>query len=75
MPISFMTIALSVGAGIAPLAGLMAFTVSYGEYLKHFPDKRKAMGMALRSAFFAFAFFLALAVAIGLALPSFVGRR
>ncbi|HEX7666081.1 MAG TPA: hypothetical protein VF407_16250 [Polyangiaceae bacterium] len=68
-----MSIALVVGAVIAPIAGLMAFAVAYGEYAKHFPERRKPLLLALRSGFFAFAFFSALAVAIGFALPFLVG--
>jgi hypothetical protein len=40
------------------LAALCAFVITYGEYLKHFPDKRKPLIMAARSALAAFTFFM-----------------
>jgi hypothetical protein len=40
------------------LAALCAFIITYGEYLKHFPNKRKPLIMAVRAALAAFAFFI-----------------
>jgi len=40
------------------LAALCAFIITYGEYLKHFPDKRKPLIMAAKAALAAFTFFM-----------------
>jgi hypothetical protein len=43
-------------------AALCAFVITYGEYLKHFPDKRKPLKMAAQTALAAFAFFMLVSV-------------
>ncbi len=46
-------------------AGLAAFLVTYGEYSRHFQEKKRVTKLALEAAFVAFLFFTLLA---GLAL-------
>lgn len=46
------------------LAALSAFIITYGEYLKHNPDKRKPRKMAVQAALAAFLFFMALTLVI-----------
>jgi len=47
-----------LGVVFSTLAALCAFVITYGEYLKHFPDKRKPLKMAAQMALAAFAFFM-----------------
>jgi hypothetical protein len=51
-----------IGAIFSTLAALCAFVITYGEYLKHFPDKRRPLKMALKMALAAFAFFMLVSV-------------
>ncbi|TRZ89615.1 hypothetical protein D4R89_05880 [bacterium] len=39
------------------LGALCAFVITYGEYLKHYPDKKRPLKMAAQTALAAFAFF------------------
>lgn len=48
---------LLVGAVFGLLAGACAFLIAYGEYQRHFPDKRTPVRMALQTALPAFLFF------------------
>jgi len=42
----------------SPLAGVLAFVITYMEYAKHFVDRRKVLRQAWRAALAAFLFFL-----------------
>lgn len=53
-----------VAAVFSVLGALAAFIITYGEYLKHFPDKKRASKMALRTAMASFFFFMLLSVAM-----------
>jgi len=59
---------------IAAIAGCfaaaMAYLISYQEYLRHFPDKRKPRMMALEAALFAFAFFFGIGVILAVVTPA-----
>ncbi len=68
-----MGVALMVGLAFAPIAGAMAFLISYDEYSRHYTEKRTPALMALRSGLFAFAFFMILSVGIGFAMPLLAG--
>ena len=55
-------------AGI--LAGIMAYLISYEEYLHHFPDKSGPRKMALEAALLAFAFFFGIGIILAVVLPA-----
>jgi len=44
------------------LAALSAFIITYGEYLKHYPDKKRPLKIALNMALATFAFFMILTI-------------
>ena len=51
-PISFI-----VGLVFAPIAAAMAFLITYGEYSRHYTDKKKPLKFALEAALLAFVVF------------------
>jgi len=51
-----------LGVLFSTLAALCAFVITYGEYLKHFPDKRKPLIMAAKMSLAAFVFFMLMSV-------------
>jgi hypothetical protein len=51
-----------LAAVFSSLAALCAFVTTYGEYLKHFPDKRRPLKMAAGMSLAAFAFFMLVSV-------------
>jgi hypothetical protein len=53
-----MTVVILMALLFSPLAGAMAFGITYVEYAKHFVDRREALRRAWRAALVAFAFFL-----------------
>lgn len=63
-------ITLVVGLVFAPLAALMAFLITYGEYQHHYPDKVMPRKLALEAAAGTFIFFLILSIVIGWFLTS-----
>jgi len=46
------------------LGSLSAFLITYAEYLKHFPHKKRPLKMALETALATFAFFMFISLAI-----------
>jgi len=65
-----LTIALfCIAAIFSPLAAIMAFLITYEEYIHHYPDKRKALKMSLETAIFTLVFFLALGLFLAAILP------
>jgi len=46
------------------LAALCAFIITYGEYLKHYPDKKKPLKMAIQTALAAFLLFTLLSLVV-----------
>jgi RsiW-degrading membrane proteinase PrsW (M82 family) len=55
---------LVLAAIFSTLAALCAFIITYGEYLKHYPDRKKPLKMAIRTALAAFLFFMLLSSVI-----------
>jgi len=53
-----------IGAVFSTLAALCAFVITYEEYLKHYPDKRRPFLVALRTALAAFVFFMVITVLV-----------
>jgi len=65
-----LTIALfCIAAIFSPLAAIMAFLITYEEYLHHYSDKRKALKTSLEAAFFTLIFFLVLGLFLAKILP------
>jgi len=53
---------LVIGGVFSTLAALCAFVITYGEYLKHYPDKRTPFIMAVKVSLAAFVVFMVLSV-------------
>jgi len=70
------TLAISLGLALvfSPLAAAMAFLISYSEYRHHYPDSRRPRQLAARTAAATMLFFLALSLAVGLALRGIIGE-
>jgi purine-cytosine permease-like protein len=58
-----------IAAILSPLAAIMAFLITYGEYAHHYPDKRKVLKTALEAGIFTLVFFLALGLLLAIILP------
>jgi cation transporter-like permease len=61
-------LSLLIGLVISPIAGLMAFLITYHEYLRHYPSKEKPLRIALEAALLTFAFFVIASIVIGFVL-------
>jgi len=59
---------LLIGLVFSPIAGLMAFLITYHEYQRHYANKQQPLRIALEAALFAFAFFMIVSAVIGLVL-------
>ncbi len=53
-----MSVVVLIALLFSPLAGALAFIITYMEYAKHFVDRKKVLRQALRAALVAFLFFL-----------------
>ncbi|MBX6771360.1 MAG: hypothetical protein IRY83_06520 [Chloroflexi bacterium] len=62
-----------IGLLFSPLAGLMAFLITYQEYSRHFPDRSVAIRRALEAGIVAAIFFGALSLGLALLLPRMLG--
>ena len=62
------SLALLIGLIFSPIAGLMAFLITYHEYERHYANKRQPLRIALEAALFTFAFFIIVSIVIGLIL-------
>jgi hypothetical protein len=60
-----------IGTLFATLAAISAFVITYGEYLKHFPDKKRPLIMAAQAALAAFVFFLLASVLLMVVISPF----
>ncbi len=60
---------MCIAAIFSPLAAIMAFSITYGEYKHHYHEKRKAWKKSLETAFFTLAFFLVLGLLLAIILP------
>jgi K+-sensing histidine kinase KdpD len=67
-PITFL-----IGLVFAPVAAMMAFLITYGEYQHHYPDKATPLKLALEAAVVTFIFFLALSIITGWLLGKIIG--
>ena len=59
---------LLIGLVLSPIAGLMAFLITYHEYQRHYADKKQPLRIALEAALFTFAFFMFASALIGFVL-------
>ncbi len=62
------TTLLLIGSAIGLFAGLMAFLITYEEYLHHYQKGNMPLRLALEAAVFAFFIFLVLTVITGFVL-------
>jgi purine-cytosine permease-like protein len=65
----------SIAAILSLLAAIAAFTITYEEYVHHYPDKRKVLRTALEAAVFTLVFFLALGLLLAIILPFWFYRE
>ena len=69
----FVPISIGIALIFSPLASAMAFIITYGEYLHHYPDKKKPMKLAIEAALVTFIFFITLSFIVGYILENMVG--
>lgn len=69
----FIPISIAIGLVFSPLASAMAYLITYGEYIHHYPDKRKPARLAIQAALVTFVFFVALSLVVGFLLENIVG--
>lgn len=60
-----------IGAIFSPLAGAMAFLITYEEYKHHYIDKKEPIRASLRASAFAFLVFMLISLLIGFTLSYF----
>jgi len=56
---------LSIGIIFGFFASLMAYLITYGEWMHHYPTKKKPRKMAMETAIFTFVFFFLLSIIEG----------
>jgi hypothetical protein len=69
-PEQLLVLALAAGAGL--IAAVVAYLVSYQEYSRHLPDRRRVIRVSLEIAGASFLFFLALGAVLALVLPHII---
>lgn len=69
---SLISLFLGLGGVFGFLAALMAYLITYGEYLHHYPDKKRPRKLALEAAIFTFIFFLFLALIGGYVIAKYI---
>ena len=63
---------IAIGGVFGFLASLMAYLITYNEYMHHYQSSKEPRKLALQAAIFTFIFFFALAVGAGYFLTQFV---
>lgn len=63
---------IGIGGVFGFLAALMAYLITYNEYMHHYQTSKEPRKMALQAAIFAFIFFFALAVGSGYFITHFL---
>jgi hypothetical protein len=56
---------LALGGIFSALAALMAYLITYNEYIHHYQSKEQPRKIALQTALLAFIFFFALTMGVG----------
>ena len=69
------SISIVIALIFAPLASAMAYIITYGEYLRHYPDKKKPVRLAIEAALVTFVFFIVLSFVIGFLLGNIIGSQ
>jgi hypothetical protein len=72
---NFIPISLGIALIFSPFASAIAFIITYGEYLHHYPDKREPVKLATEAALVTLAFFIVLSFFIGFFLENMVGLQ
>ncbi len=60
-----LTLFLIIAAIFGPIAGVMAYLITYEEYSHHFLDRREVIGRSLTTALVTVAFFVVLFAIVG----------
>jgi len=71
----FVPLSVAIALIFSPLASAMAFIVTYGEYLRHYPDKKQPMKLALEAALVTLVFFIGVSFVIGFVLENIIGSK
>lgn len=66
---------IGVGVIFGLLAALMAYLITYNEWLHHYPSKKEPRKIALEAAVFTFIIFLVLSLFIGFIFTNYVIPR
>lgn len=69
---SLVILFLGLGGVFGFLAALMAYLITYGEYIHHYPNAKKPRQLALEAAAFTFIFFFALTLAAGYIITKYI---
>jgi H+/Cl- antiporter ClcA len=65
---------LGIGVIFGAIAALMAYLITYNEWMHHYPTKKKPRKMALEAAIFAFIFFFLMSLFSGYVLINFINK-
>jgi uncharacterized BrkB/YihY/UPF0761 family membrane protein len=71
----FVAVSVVISLIFSPLASVMAFLITYGEYSHHYPDKRKPIKLATEAALVTLVFFIVLSFVIGFLLENIIGPQ
>ncbi len=71
----FVSLSLVIALIFSPLASAMAYIITYGEYLRHYPDKKQPMKLALEAALVTLVFFVGVSFIVGFVLENIVGSK
>jgi len=74
LPMKFIPLSLAIALILWPVASAMACVVTHGEYLRHFPDKKQPVKLAIEAALVTF-IFLVLSFVTGFLPANIVGSR
>jgi len=61
----FNPISLTIGLIFSPIAAFMAFLITYGEYSRHYTDKKQPLRFGIEAALLTFIIFALISLAIG----------
>lgn len=65
---------LGIGGVFGAIAGLMAYLITYNEWMHHYPTKKEPRKMAWEAAIFAFTFFFLVSLFAGYVLINFINK-
>lgn len=71
----FILLYLVISLVFSPFASIMAYLITYNEYIHHYPDKRKPVKLAIQAALATFAFFIMLALVTGFFIENSMGLQ